>query len=117
MATQFLRLRTQLGRALRQRYRSRRLAFSLYCALANRESMKARQEILITLARNAERAAADDAIRLLRLNLPVPDEPACSHSLWQQFLLFCGLRVTMLWLEWQEKRATCRCLQVFSSHR
>lgn len=107
---------SQLGMALQQRYRSQRLAFHLYCALANRETLKSRQEILLMLARNAERSAATDAIRLLRLNLSLPDEPACRHSLWQQFLLFCGFRVTMLWLEWQEKRAARRCLQVFSSH-
>lgn len=110
MATQSLH--SQLGVALQQRYRSKRLAFHLYCALANREPMKARQEILLILARNAERSAAIDAIRLLRLNLPIPEEPASSHSLWQQLLVFCGLRITMLWLEWQEKRVTRRCLQV-----
>ncbi|MBF2021504.1 MAG: hypothetical protein IGR93_15725 [Hydrococcus sp. C42_A2020_068] len=117
MATPSSRLRSQLERALHQRYRNRRLACHLYCALANREPLKARQEILLMLARNAERSAATDAIRLLRLNLPVPDEPVSSHSLWRQFLLFCGLRVTMLWLEWQEKRAARRCLQVFDIDR
>lgn len=113
MATQSLRLRTQLGRALRQRYRSKRLAFSLYCALATRESKKARQEILLTLARNAERAAAVDAMRLLRLNLPVPTENMFVQRLWQRCLLCCGLRMTLLWLAWQEKRVSRQCLQVF----
>ncbi|MBF2073249.1 MAG: hypothetical protein IGS50_05730 [Synechococcales cyanobacterium C42_A2020_086] len=87
MATQFSSLRSQLGMALQQRYRSKRLAFHLYCALANREPLKARQEILLMLARSAERSAATDVIRLLRLNLPLPEEPTCSSSLWRQFLL------------------------------
>ncbi|WAL60298.1 hypothetical protein [Thermocoleostomius sinensis] len=114
MATQFSLQRSQLGMVLQQRYCSQRLAFHLYCALANRETLKSRQEILLMLARNAERSAAADAIRLLRLNLPVPDEPASSDSLWRRFLLFCGFRVTMLWLKWQEKRVTRRCLQLIS---
>jgi hypothetical protein len=50
MATPSSRLRSQLGRVLHQRYRNRRLAFHLYCALANREPLKARQEILLMLA-------------------------------------------------------------------
>jgi len=118
MATSSSRLRSQLGRALHQRYRNRRLAFHLYCALANREPLKARQEILLMLARNAERSAATDAIRLLRLNLPLPDEPALlSNLLCQRFLTACGLQVITLWLEWQEKQAARRCLQVFSVDR
>ncbi len=78
------RLRSQLGRALHQRYRNRRLAFHLYCALANREPLKARQEILLMLARNAERSAATDAIRLLRLNLSVI---AHNKAAWQDWVI------------------------------
>ncbi|MBF2063154.1 MAG: hypothetical protein IGS39_01775 [Calothrix sp. C42_A2020_038] len=107
-------LRSQLGMALQQRYRSKRLALHIYYALANRETMKARQDTLLMLARNAERSAANDAIRLLHLNLPLPDEPTV---LWQRLLVVCGLRVTMLWLEWQEKRLAHRFLHIFSINR
>jgi hypothetical protein len=115
--TQTTPLRFQLSSALQQRYRSKREAFQLYRALAERESLKARQEILLMLARNAERSAATDAIRLLRLDGAIPDEPASlRHTLWQKVLVCGGYRVATLWLERLEKRADRRCINIFQAY-
>lgn len=113
--TQALPWRFQLSRALQQRYHNKRVASRLYCALAEREP--AYQEMLLILAKNAERSAANDAIRLLRLDAPVPDDSASlSQLLWQRLLVCCGVRITTLWIEWSEKQTMRQCVQLFQIH-
>jgi len=117
MVNQIASLRSQLSSVLQQSYRSKRASFHLYCALAKRESLESRQEILLMLAKSAERSAATDAIRLLRLDVAIPDEPASvRHTLWQKVLVCGGYRVAMLWLEWLEKRWMCRCINTFQTY-
>lgn len=67
-------LRSLLCFGLQRSYRHQRTAFRLYQALAEREALAQRRQLLLMLARNAEKSAATHAIRLLSLDAAVPQD-------------------------------------------
>ncbi|MER3491482.1 MAG: hypothetical protein C4323_03580 [Mastigocladus sp. ERB_26_2] len=103
--------------ALQRSYRHQRVAFRLYQALAEREVLPERQELLLILARNAEKSAANHAIRLLRLDVKLPqDLDNWSDRLWYWLLLHTKLQWVMAWMEWQQHQDAKLYLRLWRLH-
>lgn len=111
-------LRRLLCFGLQRSYRHQRDAFRLYQTLAKRETLAYRRELLLILARKAERTAANHKIRLLHLNVIVPHQlDTWSERLWHWLLVHGKPQWVIAWIEWQQHadaRLYIRLLQLHS---
>ncbi|MEH1965398.1 hypothetical protein [Nostoc sp.] len=102
---------------LQRSYRHKRSAFRLYQALAEREALAYRRELLLILARNAEKSAITHAIRLLHLNVTVPqDLDTWSERLWYWLLVHSKLQWVIAWIEWQQHKDARFYIRLFQMY-
>lgn len=110
-------LRSLLCFRLQRSYRRKRSAFRLYQALAEREALAYRRELLLILARNAEKSAITYAIRLLHLNVMVPqDLDTWSERLWYWLLVHSKLQWVIAWIEWQQHKDARLYIRLFQMY-
>lgn len=109
--------RSLLCVGLQRSYRHQRVAFRLYQALAEREVSVDKRELLLILARNAEKSAATHAIRLLRLDVKLPqDLDNWSDRLWYWLLLHTKPQWVIAWMEWQQHQDAKLYLRLWQLH-
>lgn len=112
-----LHWRTLLCFGFQCSYRHQRAAFRLYQALAEREVLAYRRELLLIFARNAEKSAATYAIRLLHLNVTVPqDLDTWSKRLWYWLLVHSKSQWVIAWIEWQQHKDARFYIRLFQMY-